>query len=106
MSHLGNISGDDCDLGHGVQRVVEPSREKLATGRGEVQPGDCSQLDGQALEQDGKDVAQEDDEQQLEAVGGSGSDVGGVVSRVNWEVCQRVENRTCRRMTCCRPRQS
>ena len=38
---------------------------------------------GQRLQDYGKDVGQEDNEQKLEALRGAGSDVGGVIARVD-----------------------
>lgn len=61
--YLCYIRGNDSSLGKGVQDVVEPAREKRATGLGEVQPTDGAELDCQTLEENGKHIGEEDDEQ-------------------------------------------
>lgn len=61
--YLCYIGGNNGSLGKGVQDVVEPAREKRATCLGEVQTTDGAELDCQALEENSKQVGQENDEQ-------------------------------------------
>jgi hypothetical protein len=82
-TNLGNIRGNDCSLGHEIKYVVEPSRQMSATGLGQVESTDGSQLDGETLQKDGEDVAQEHNKQQTELIGCTSSDVGGVVARID-----------------------
>lgn len=89
LTCLGDVGRDNGNFSQTVQEVVQPSRQKGAAGRRQIEPGDGAQLDGQALQENGKDVAQQDDEEQLETIGRSGGDVGGVISRVNC-CCQSV----------------
>lgn len=62
-AYLCYICGNDGSLSKDVQNVVEPSREKRATCLGEVQATNGAELDCQALEENGKQVGEEDDEQ-------------------------------------------
>ncbi|KAH6605677.1 hypothetical protein Trco_004830 [Trichoderma cornu-damae] len=85
QTYLGYVRGDDGNLCQRVEQVVEPPRQIGAARRSEIQPRDGAQLDGEALQQDGEEVAEQDDEQELEAVRGAGRDVGGVVSGIDCE---------------------
>lgn len=67
-AYLCYIRGNDGSLGKGVQDVVEPSREKRATSLSEIQAADCTELDCQALEENGKNIREQNDEQQVEAI--------------------------------------
>lgn len=50
---------------------------------GQVQPRDTAQLDTQRLQENGKQIGHQDDEQMAEVSGGAGLDIGGVVAGVN-----------------------
>lgn len=83
-AYLCYVCGNDCSLGKDVQDVVEPSREKRTAGLGEIEAADGTELDGQALQENSKQVGEEDDEQEAEAIRGSRGDVGRVIARINW----------------------
>lgn len=61
--YLCYIRGNDGSFGKGVQDVVEPAREKCATCLGEVQTTNGTELDCQTLEENGKYIGEEYDEQ-------------------------------------------
>ncbi|KAJ3484503.1 hypothetical protein NLG97_g7037 [Lecanicillium saksenae] len=77
------VRRDDGHLGEAVEQVVEPARAKGAARRRQVVAGDGAELDGQALEQDGEEVAEKHDEEQAVLVRGARGDVGRVVARVD-----------------------
>lgn len=76
QTHLCQVSGDDGDLGHGVQNIVQPTRQESTASLGEVEPGDCAQLYTEALKEDGEQVAEQHYEEQAEAIGRAGCDIG------------------------------
>lgn len=82
-TYLCDICCDDGNLCKEIQQVIKPRWQEGATGLRKIEPADGAELDGEALEEDGKDVGEQDDKEQAEAVGGPGGDVGGVVARVN-----------------------
>lgn len=84
VTYLGDVCSDDGHFCQHVEEVVEPSRQIGATCLCEIQPCDGAELDGKTLQQDGKEIAEQDDEQELEAVGRACSDVGRVVSRIDY----------------------
>ena len=67
-------NGGFCDEPHSV---IEPTREVCSTILGEVQASDGAKFCAKSLEEDGDDVRQED---QLEAVGCTGLNIGCVAS--------------------------
>ena len=77
---LCDVGGDDGAFGEEVQDVVEPGGEVGFAVFGEVHAGDGAEFDAEGLEEDGEDVGHEDDEEEFEAEGGAGCDVGCVVS--------------------------
>ncbi|PMB67043.1 hypothetical protein BM221_006705 [Beauveria bassiana] len=83
---LGEVGGDDGDFGQRVEQVVEPARAVRAAGRREVVARDGAELDGERLQENGKDVAEEHDEEQAILVRGAGGNVGGVVAGVDFGV--------------------
>ncbi len=84
-TYLSYIRSDDGHLGQDIEGVVEPPGQEGTTCLGEVEPADGAELDGQALEEDGKYVAQKHDKQQPEAVRRPGRNVGCVVPRIDFK---------------------
>lgn len=60
--YLGKIRGYDGYFSQGVEEVIQPAWEKGTTGLRQVQPGDASELERQALEKNGEQVAKENNE--------------------------------------------
>lgn len=83
-TYFGNVSGDDGHLSQRIHNVVEPSGQKSTTGGRKVHACDGAQLYGQALQDNGKDVAEENDEEELEAIGCTCCDVGGIITRIDF----------------------
>lgn len=67
-AYLSYIRRDDSSFGHDIEKDVQPSREESTAGLGQVKAADGAELDGETLEEDGKDVAQQDDEEKAELV--------------------------------------
>lgn len=94
MTYLCYVRGNDGSLGKDVQYVVDPSREKRTTSLGEIEAADCTELNGQALQENSKQIGEEDNEQEAEAIRGSRGDVGRVIARINWEhTCKSGEGK-------------
>lgn len=54
-----------------------------ATGGCEIHAGDGAKLDGETLQEDGEEVAEEDDEEQFVLVGSTCCNVCGIITRIN-----------------------
>lgn len=56
VTYLCYVCGNDCSLGKDVQDVVEPSGEKGTTGFSKVEATDGTELDGEALQENSKQI--------------------------------------------------
>lgn len=84
VAYLGDVSSDNGNFSEHIEKVVEPSWQVSTTCRCQIKARDGAQLDGKALEEDGKDVAEQDDEEELEAVRRACRNVGRVVARIDY----------------------
>lgn len=84
VAYLGNVSSDNGNFSEHVEKVIEPSWQVGTTCRCQIKARDCAQLDGEALEEDGEEVAEQDDEEELEAVRRARRNVGRVVARIDY----------------------
>jgi hypothetical protein len=84
VTYLCDICRDNGSFCEEIQDKVEPSREKCPARLGEIEASDGSEFDAQRLKENGKQVRQQDDEEQPELIGGSSCDVGRVVSGIDF----------------------
>ncbi len=68
---------------HDVEEDIEPPWEESSASFSQIEPTDTSKLDAQALQEDGKDVRHQNDEEQSESVGRTSSHIRGIVSGIN-----------------------
>ena len=81
--HLGDVGGDDGDLGRSPQRIGRPARIGVAAGLRQVAAGGDGEPRAQRLQHDRHDVGDERDEQQRVAELGAAGERGGPVARVH-----------------------
>lgn len=68
---------------HNVEEYVQPSWKKLSTSLSKVQAADSPEFDAQALQEDGKEVGHQDNEEKSEAIGSSGGHIRRVISGID-----------------------
>lgn len=60
-------------LSQNIEEDIEPPWEESPASLSQIEPADTSKLDAQALQEDGKDIRHQNDEEQSESVGRAGS---------------------------------
>jgi hypothetical protein len=71
---------------HDVQKYVQPPWEEGLACFSKVKSTDTSKFDAQTLEENGKEIRHQNDEEELEPVGNSGSNICCIVSWI--DVCR------------------
>ena len=72
-----------CCFCHEVQKVVQPSWQEFSTSLREVESTDRAKPNTQTLQEDGKDVGHQHDEEEFVLERGTGRNIRGVVARIN-----------------------
>ena len=80
---LGEIHGDDAQLGREPEELADGGRITLPTGLGEVEAGGDVEAHAEVLEQDRHQVRQQDDPEQRVAEPGAAREVGRPVARIH-----------------------
>lgn len=70
-------------LSHDIEEVIHPSREEFSARFREIEAADTSKLNAQTLQENGKDVRHQNDEEQPEPVRSTSSYIGRVISRID-----------------------
>lgn len=68
---------------HDIKRNIQPFRKKLSASFCKIESTDTSQLDAQALQENGKNIRHQHDEEELEPVRRTRGNIRGIISRVN-----------------------
>lgn len=85
-TYLGNVCSYDRDFSKNIENEVKPPRQECSASLGQIESTDSAQFDSKTLQEYGKEVRQQNNKEQLEAIRRAGSDICRVVSGINWQV--------------------